>query len=232
MLTILQARMSSTRLPGKVMKPLIGEPMLARQIERVRRSKAAGRLIVATSTDASDDALVVLCRTLKVACFRGSLTDVLARFQGAAMAFGPTDHIVRLTGDCPLTDPEIIDATIALHIREGADYTSNTGELSFPKGLDVEVFKAEHLKTAEREAKDPYEREHVTPFLYRNPDRFIQARLECNPPLGHLRWTVDTQADFNFVEAVYEGLYRQKPDFTSEDIAHLTRDWPQAGREG
>jgi spore coat polysaccharide biosynthesis protein SpsF len=232
MLTILQARMSSTRLPGKVLMPLVGEPMLARQIERVRRSKSAGRLVVATSNDASDDAIVVLCRTLRVACFRGPLDDVLGRYHGALLAFGPTDHVIRLTGDCPLADPEVIDATIALHIKEAADYTSNTGDLTFPKGLDVEVFKAEHLITANREAKDPYEREHVTPFLYRNPDRFVQARLECDPPLGHLRWTVDTPEDFSFVERVYEALYREKPDFTSEDIAWVSQNWPQPGRDG
>jgi spore coat polysaccharide biosynthesis protein SpsF len=232
MLTILQARMSSTRLPGKVLLPLVGEPMLARQIERVRRSKSAGRLVVATSNDASDDAILVLCRTMRVACFRGSLDDVLGRFHGALLAFGPADHIIRLTGDCPLADPEVIDATIALHIKEGADYTSNTGDLTFPKGLDVEVFKAEHLITANREAKEPYEREHVTPFLYRNPDRFIQARLECDTPVGHLRWTVDTPEDFAFVERVYEALYRQNPDFTSEDIARVSQTWPQAGRDG
>ncbi len=232
MLTILQARMSSTRLPGKVLLPLVGEPMLARQIERVRRSESAGRLVVATSNDAADDAIMVLCRTLKVACFRGPLHDVLGRFHGALLAFGPTDHVVRLTGDCPLTDPDVIDATIALHLKEAADYTSNTGDLTFPKGLDVEVFKAEHLATAMREARDPYEREHVTPFLYRHPERFVQARLECDPPLGHLRWTVDTPEDYAFVERVYEALYREKPDFTSEDIARVSQTWPQAGRDG
>ena len=232
MLTIRQARMTSTRLPGKVLMPLIGEPRLARQIERVRRSRSAGRLVVATSNAVSDDPIMVLCRTLRVACFRGPLDDVLGRFHGALLAFGPADHIIRLTGDCPLADPEVIDATIALHIKEAADYTSNTGDLTFPKGLDVEVFRAEHLITANREALDPYEREHVTPFLYRNPGRFIQARLECDPPLGHLRWTVDTPQDYAFVERVYEALYRRNPDFTSEDVARVSRDWPQPGRDG
>jgi spore coat polysaccharide biosynthesis protein SpsF len=231
MLTILQARMSSTRLPGKVLMPLAGEPMLARQIERVRRAKSAGRIVVATSTDPSDDAINVLCRTLHVACFRGSLKDVLGRFHGALRAFGPAETVVRLTGDCPLTDPEVIDATIDLHFKEQADYTSNTGDLTFPKGLDVEVFKAEHLEAAFREAHDPYEREHVTPFLYRHPERFVQARLECDPPMGHLRWTVDTPDDYAFTERVYDALYRAKPEFTSEDIARLTERWPQKARD-
>lgn len=231
MLTILQARMSSTRLPGKVLMPLVGEPMLARQIERLRRAKNIGRLVVATSTDPSDDAINVLCRALRVACFRGSLKDVLGRYHGALRAFGPSETVVRLTGDCPLADPEVIDATIDLHFKEGADYTSNTGDLTFPKGLDVEVFKAEHLETAFREAGDPYEREHVTPFLYRNPDRFVRASLECDPPMGHLRWTVDTPEDFEFVERVFEALYRQNPQFNSEDVVRLTEHWPQRGRD-
>jgi len=231
MITILQARMSSTRLPGKVLMPLVGEPMLARQIERLRRGNKIGRLVVATSTDASDDPINVLCRTLRVACFRGSLTDVLGRYHGALRAFGPAETVVRLTGDCPLADPEVIDATIDLHFKEGADYTSNTGELTFPKGLDVEVFKAEHLETAFREAGDPFEREHVTPFLYRHPERFVQARLECDPPMGHLRWTVDTPDDFDFVERVYEALYRENPTFNSEDVVRLTQGWPQRGRD-
>jgi len=231
MLTILQARMSSTRLPGKVLMPLVGEPMLARQIERVRRAKRAGGIIVATSDQDDDDPIAILCRTLEVDCFRGSLTDVLGRFYGAYRAFGPAEHVIRLTGDCPLADPEVIDAVIDCHISEEADYTSNVGELTFPKGLDVEVFRAAHLKTAFDEAADPYEREHVTPFFYRNPQRFTLANLACDPPMGDLRWTVDTQADFDFVEAVYETLYPRNPNFTSAEVARLSIGDPR-GREG
>src|SRR4051812_28949142 len=119
MLTILQARTSSTRLPGKVLMDLVGAPMLARQIERVRRARSIGALVVATSTDASDDAVAALCQGLAVACHRGPLNDVLARFAGALQAFGPSDHLVRLTGDCPLADPQVIDATIGRHLESG-----------------------------------------------------------------------------------------------------------------
>ena len=232
MLTILQARTSSTRLPGKVLLDLCGAPMLQRQIERVRRAQGIGTLVVATSTDASDDAVAALCGRIGVACHRGPLDDVLARFQGAAEAFGPSDHIVRLTGDCPLTDPQVIDSVIASHLDSNADYTSNTLKLTFPKGQDVEVFRAEHLATAAREATDPFEREHVTPFLYRHPERFRLAGLERDPPLGGLRWTVDTPEDFAFVTRVYAALYPANPAFTSEDVLRVTKEEAPRGREG
>jgi spore coat polysaccharide biosynthesis protein SpsF len=232
MLTILQARASSTRLPGKVLKDLVGAPMLARQIERVLRAGRIGNLVLATSTDASDNPVAALARGLGVACHRGPLDDVLARFAGALEAFGPADHVVRLTGDCPLIDPEVIDATIARHLATGADYTSNTLALTFPKGQDVEVMKAEHLAAAAREATTPYEREHVTPFLYRHPERFTLANLARDPPLPDLRWTVDTQQDFEFVEQVYRALYRANPAFTSADILALTVGDAPRGREG
>lgn len=232
MLTILQARTSSTRLPGKVLRDLVGAPMLARQIERVGRASRVGTLVVATSLDASDDAVAALCQSLGVACHRGSLDDVLGRFQGAVEAFGPTDQVTRLTGDCPLADPLVIDATIEHHRSARADYTSNTLKLTFPKGQDVEVFRAEHLAAAAREAVDPYQREHVTPFLYRHPERFNLANLERTPPLPDLRWTVDTAQDFAFVERIYRALYPANPAFTSEDVLRLTANDAARGREG
>jgi spore coat polysaccharide biosynthesis protein SpsF len=232
MLTILQARMSSTRLPGKVLMPLAGAPMLTRQIERVRRATKAGRLVVATSSDRSDDPIEALCRDLAIPWFRGSLEDVLGRYRVAARAFGPSDHIVRLTGDCPLTDWRVIDAVIEHHLAEGADYTSNTGKLTFPKGLDVEVFRGKLLEVAAREATDPFEREHVTAFFYRRPERFKIANLECDPPMGELRWTVDTSEDYSFVQGVYEALYAANPAFTSEDVANLTGHDRPGGRDG
>jgi spore coat polysaccharide biosynthesis protein SpsF len=232
MLTILQARTSSTRLPGKVLRDLLGAPMLERQIERVLRARSIGRLVVATSTDPSDDAVADLCQGLAVACHRGPLDDVLCRFAGALEAFGPSDHVVRLTGDCPLADPEVIDATIARHIEADADYTANTLTLTFPKGQDVEVMKAQHLIAAAAETTDPYDREHVTPFLYRHPERFKLANLARHPALPDLRWTVDTAEDFAFVERVYRALYPANPAFTSADILRLTANDPPRGREG
>ncbi|MDB5438500.1 MAG: acylneuraminate cytidylyltransferase [Caulobacteraceae bacterium] len=231
-LALLQARLTSTRLPGKVMMPILGEPMLARQIERVRRARSIGRLAVATSDQASDDPLEALCERLGVACYRGPLDDVLGRFVGAVSALGPADHVVRLTGDCPLVDPSVIDAVIARHLEAEADYTNNTTRLTFPKGQDVEVVRAPLLALAAAETSDLYDREHVTPFFYRRPDRFRLADLERDPPLGDLRWTVDTPEDFAFVTRVYQALYPANPAFSSEDVVALTRDDPVRGREG
>jgi spore coat polysaccharide biosynthesis protein SpsF len=223
-LAVLQARMSSTRLPGKVMADLVGAPMIARQIERVRRAQRIDRVVVATSNDPSDDLLVDGIKALSVDVHRGSLDDVLGRFVGALEAFGPADHIVRLTGDCPLADPEVIDATIALHLERGTDYAANTpAHRTFPKGLDVEIVRAACLKRAGREATDPYEREHVTPYFYRHPERFPQVFLSQEAQEGDLRWTVDRPDDLELVRAVYEALYAAKPDFTSDDVRAFLR---------
>lgn len=217
---ILQARMSSTRLPGKVMRPLVGRPMIERQLERLRRSTGL-RLVVATSTDASDDPLAKHLHDIGVAVFRGSLHDVLDRFVGAARTFGAEGQLVRLTADCPLADPGVIDDCVRLRAELGVDYASNGQRRTYPRGLDVEVFTLDALLTADREATDPYDREHVTPFLYRNPERFTQGELVQARDESNLRWTVDTPDDFAFVERVYDALYPRKPDFTSDDIRAL-----------
>lgn len=219
---ILQARMSSSRLPGKVMKPILGMPMIGRQIERLNRCDSLDRLVVATSKDPSDDVLAAYAERLGVRVFRGSLDDVLGRFQGAALANGPCTHVVRLTADCPLADPGVIDACVWRHIETGADYTSNTIERSYPDGLDVEVMTIDALKTMHREAKGPYEREHVTPFLYRHPERFKIAQLVQSAPLADRRWTVDTPEDFEFVSRVFYMLYPTNPRFEQVDVLALS----------
>jgi len=218
---ILQARMSSSRLPGKVMKTLVGKPMIERQIERLRRCATLTRLIVATSEDASDDALAAFLGEIGLATFRGPLADVLGRYVGAIETLGVTGTVVRLTADCPLADPSVIDDCVRLHAESGAEYASNSLRRTYPRGLDVEVFGADQLLTAGREAVDPYDREHVTPFLYRNPDRFSCVQLVQARDESGLRWTVDTPEDFAFVERVYAALYPTKPDFTSEDVRAL-----------
>ena len=220
-LAILQARMSSSRLPGKVLAPVLGEPMIGRQIERVGRARSIDRLVVATSDDPSDDPLAAYVERLGAPVFRGSLQDVLGRFTAAADAFGPAEHIVRLTADCPLTDPTVIDACVALHLETGADYTTNGQQRTYPVGLDVEALPAAALATADREASDPYDREHVTAFLYRRPERFKLAHLRQAVDRSALRWTVDHPADLEFVRRVYEALYPTKPDFTSADVEAL-----------
>ncbi len=218
---ILQARMSSSRLPGKVMKPLAGRPMVERQIERLRRSATLSRLIVATSDDPSDDGLASFLKSIDVEVYRGPLADVLGRYVGAIVALGVSGQVVRLTADCPLADAGVIDDCVRLQAELGVDYCSNGRNRTYPRGLDVEVFDAEGLLIAGREASDPYDREHVTPFLYRNPDRFTQGELVQAHDESALRWTVDTPEDFDFVARVYAALYPTKPDFTSDDVRAL-----------
>ncbi|HUO22777.1 MAG TPA: glycosyltransferase family protein [Caulobacteraceae bacterium] len=232
-LAILQARMSSTRLPGKVMAEVAGAPMIARQIERVRRARRIDHIVLATSTDPSDDPLAEHVATLGAGVYRGSLNDVLARFVGALNAFGPAEQVVRLTGDCPLADPKVIDATIALHLERGTDYAANTpAHRTFPKGLDVEVVRASCLTRAGREAGDPYEREHVTPYFYRHPERFPQAFLSQAAEEGELRWTVDRPDDLELVRTVYDALYPSRPDFTSDDVRAFLRSRPDLAMFG
>ena len=226
MLAILQARCSSNRLPGKVFKPILGEPMIARQIERLQRSQRITSLIVATSTEASDDPLEQLGGQVDVGCFRGSLDDVLDRFYQAAKAF-PSEHLLRLTGDCPLAAPEVIDDCVNFHLVGKYDYTSNALEATFPDGLDVEVFRFKCLEEAWKEAHLPSEREHVTPFVYGHPERYRIGSYRQGRDLSWLRWTVDRTEDFQLIEAIYNALYPANPAFTTADILSLLARCPE-----
>jgi spore coat polysaccharide biosynthesis protein SpsF len=221
-LAVLQARMSSTRLPGKVMADVLGQPMIARQIERLARSARIDRLVVATSVDPTDDALAGWGEGAGVSVVRGPLEDVLGRFGGVVRAHPQATTVLRLTADCPLADPGVIDALVDRRLAAGADYANNvTPERTFPHGLDAEAMSPEALLAAEAEAADPYEREHVTPFIYRRPDRFRLATLTREPSLAHLRWTVDLPADLAFVRGAYAALYPRDPAFTTDDVAAL-----------
>ena len=228
-LAILQARMSSTRLPGKVLAPVLGAPMIGRQLERLSRSARLDRIVVATSDDPSDDPLAAYVEGLGFGVCRGSLADVLDRFHDAMAMTPEADTIVRLTADCPLADWTVIDATIERHQEGGADYTSNTPAVrTYPHGLDNEVVRRAALERAWREASDPYEREHVTPFIYRRPEAFRIASLSRQPSLAHLRWTVDYPQDLDFVRDVYARLYSQNPAFTTDDVVALDRNSSEA----
>ena len=232
-LAVLQARMSSSRLPGKVMAEVAGAPMIERQIERLRRARLIDEVVVATSVDASDDALARHVEGLGVGVHRGSLDDVLGRYVGALQAFGPADHVARLTGDCPLTDPEVIDATLDLYLKARADYAANTpAHRKYPKGLDIEVVRASCLVEAGRTAADPYEREHVTPYFYRHPERFPQVFLTQDADEGEVRWTVDRPDDLDFVRAVYDALYAATPAFTSDEVRAFVRTRPDLAMLG
>ena len=196
--------MGSTRLPGKVLADLGGQPLLSFMLERLG-NLPVDHLVVATSDLPADDPVARLCADLGVPAFRGSHDDVLRRFAGTLETF-PADKVVRLTGDCPLVDPQIVVDTVALAESTGADYTSNTLIRTFPDGLDVEVMTAAALHEAARTAADPIEREHVTPFLYRRPERFHLAALRCPDLLGDERWTVDTPTDLEFLRSIVAAL--------------------------
>jgi spore coat polysaccharide biosynthesis protein SpsF len=225
--------MSSSRLPGKVLLPLAGAPMILRQIERVARARRIDRLVVATSENPSDDALATVVAEAGVRVHRGPLRDVLARFIGALDAHGPADYVVRLTGDCPLADPAVIDATIEHVTAAGADYGSNTPpHRTFPKGLDVEVMTAAALRAAGARAASPEEYEHVTWALHRHPELYRQAHLSQAADEGEVRWTVDFPHDYDFVRAVYEALYPANPGFTSDDVRAFVRTRPDLATLG
>jgi spore coat polysaccharide biosynthesis protein SpsF len=232
-LAILQARMSSTRLPGKVMADVLGAPMILRQIERLECCTRLDRLTVATSVEADDDVLAAALRDWGLDVHRGPLNDVLARFEGATAELRDEDLVVRLTADCPLTDPHVIDDTVAMLEETGMDYGANTPDpRCFPKGLDVEVMRAGALRQAAREAKDPYDREHVTPYLYRHPERFTCAFLHQEADEAEVRWTVDRPDDLEFVRQVYGALYRHDAAFTSEDVRNFVRSRPDLAMFG
>jgi spore coat polysaccharide biosynthesis protein SpsF len=227
MIAFLQARTSSKRLPGKILRPILGVPMILRQIERVQSSKAISKCVVLTSNEPSDDALVNLLKEHKVEYFRGSLDDVLDRFYQASLKFS-SDQIVRLTGDCPLCDPATLDATIALHLSGNYDYTSNNNPPSFPDGLDCEVFSTYQLKRAWHEAKLPSEREHVTPYFYKHPELFKTGHLVSAVDLSAHRWTVDQAEDFTLVTQIFEALYPKNPHFNKDDVLSWLKHNPNA----
>lgn len=225
-LGIIQARMSSSRLPGKVLEPILGVPMLMRQIERVRRMKTLDGLTVATSSASEDDPIEVACTENGVDCFRGSLPDVLDRFYRAAES-RQARTVVRITGDCPLIDPDIGDRVVELFVREGCDYASNRTEPTFPDGLDVDVIDAAALRLAWEEAELPSEREHIVPFFWGRAGRFRMGLLRSEEDLSHLRWTVDEPEDLAFVRAVYQALYPETPDFGMDNVLHFIHSHPE-----
>jgi spore coat polysaccharide biosynthesis protein SpsF len=208
----------------------MGKPMILRQIERIRRAKRLDALVLATSEDASDDELARVCEKDGVAVHRGSLEDVLSRFVGAARRFGAPDRVVRLTGDCPLTDPQIIDRVVDEALLSGADYASNALEPTFPDGLDVEVLRYAALTTIAAEPRSAAEREHVTLALYRQAERFKIHSVRNGEDYSQLRWTVDEPRDFALVKAIYEALYPAKPDFAFADILALIKRRPELAR--
>lgn len=223
--------MTSSRLPGKVLADVQGEPMIVRQIERLRRAKLMDGLVVATSTDPSDDPLVEVLSALPepVPVVRGSLDDVLARFVAVIDEYQPA-VVVRLTADCPLASPRVIDKVIAAYMESDADYVSNTMQPMYPDGLDVEVVDASVLLEVAEEATDAPEREHVTLGVYRRHDRYQVENVAGPVDLSALRWTVDTPEDLAFVRRVYAELYSSNPAFDLDDVLALLERAPSLSR--
>lgn len=199
---IVQARMGSTRLPGKVLRCIGEKTMLARVMRRVQQVSLLDQVIVATTVNPADDAIVAECERLGIPVFRGDEQDVLDRYYHAARTYG-AEVIVRITSDCPLIDPGIADLVISAFLVELPDYANNTMTRTYPHGLDVSVMTATALDRAWREADEPYQREHVTPYIYQNPDLFRLLAVTGEADYSNHRWTVDTPYDLEFVRAVY-----------------------------
>jgi len=223
--------MGSTRLPGKVLKPVLGKPLLAYQVERLRRVKQADAVVLATTSDDADQLLVRFATAHNLAWHRGSEEDVLSRYREAAEEAG-ADVIIRITGDCPLIDPIVIDQVITAFVeaQPDCDYASNTLRRTYPRGMDCEVFAREALETANTEAVKAAHREHVTPFLYENADRFHLHSVEYASDHSHHRWTVDTVEDLALVSLILEHLYPKNPHFTLEDCLNLLAQHPDWSR--
>jgi spore coat polysaccharide biosynthesis protein SpsF len=227
---VVQARTGSTRLPGKVLMPLAGSPLLARMIERVQSATTRSTLVVATTTDPSDDPVVDLCAGLGVRVFRGHPTDLLDRHVMAARDVG-ADVVVKIPSDCPLVDPPAIDRVLgAFFATPGLDYASNLHPGTWPDGHDVEVMTLAALETAHREAQKPHEREHTTPFLWDQPERFrclnVSWETGRNLAMSH-RMTIDYAEDYAFIAAVYDSLWSaERPLFSLAEILDLLERRP------
>jgi spore coat polysaccharide biosynthesis protein SpsF len=224
---IIQARMGSTRLPGKVLNDLAGQPLLARVIERARRAKTLDNVVVATTEQTVDDIIIRLCEERGWPHFRGSEEDVLDRYYRTALAF-KADVIVRITSDCPLTEPEIIDRVVneLLSGYPETEYVSNNITRTFPLGLDVEAMSFKALEKAWREDSNPAWREHVTLYMLRHPEKFKTRNITNDRDYSYMRWTVDTIEDLTFVRKIYHHF--QNDNFYWREVLGLLEmhpDW-------
>jgi len=221
---IVQARMGSTRLPNKVMKPICGIPMIELLLTRLARAKEVDQIIVATSIDERNLPLVDHVRKLGYACEQGSENDVLERYLQTAEKHA-ADVVVRITGDCPLVDPDLVDEIIRLFKAANVDYCSNTNPPTYPDGLDIEIFTFKALEQASQETSDTFDREHVTPYL-RKPGKFQTAALQHSQDLSALRWTVDEPVDLAVIEKVFQH-YHPRTDFTWSEVLTLQSQQPE-----
>lgn len=228
--TVIQARMGSSRLPGKVMLPLAGKPLILRMYERVSYSKFAGEIVIAATEDSSDNDLVKLCQQNKINVFRGHSLDLLDRHYKTAKKFN-AEAVIKIPSDCPLIDPEIIDKVILYYIsnREKFDFVSNLHPPSYPDGNDVEIMSFEALENAWLNAKKDFEREHTTPYIWENPDKFRIGNVLWETGLDFSmthRFTIDYKEDYEFINKVYEELYDVNNRFGLKDILFLLENKP------
>jgi spore coat polysaccharide biosynthesis protein SpsF len=223
-----QARMGSTRLPGKVLKPVLNKPLLGFLIERLQQIREADAYAILTTTLPADDTIVAYCEEQRVTCYRGSENDVLDRYYQVAQERRP-DAIVRITADCPLIDPDIVDQVIRTYKEAYPryDYVSNSLKRTFPRGLDIEIFSYAALEKAALDAKLQPEREHVTLYIYQHPELFYLHGVTETVDLSHHRWTVDTPEDFELIKRILEHLYPRQPQFRLQDILHLLAQYPE-----
>jgi len=224
---IVQARMTSTRLPGKVVMPILNKPLLAYQIERMRRVNLADEIVIATTVNDEDQPIINLCNELAVPYFRGSECNVLERYYEASRKHNATT-IVRLTSDCPLIDPVIVDKVIGFYNenKNDYDYVSNVLQRTYPRGLDVEVFSFKTLGQVFQDATALSDKEHVTAFIYRHPEKYRLGNVSNTEDYSRYRWTVDTSEDFQLVHKIIEYLYPIKPNFALQDCIDLMTKYP------
>lgn len=223
----IEARMTSSRLPGKVLLPAAGKPLLELMIERLRCVPALDAIVIATTTDSSSDPLEALADRLGVGCFRGSEDDVLGRVLGAARAYD-AELIVETTGDCPLIDPATVGRVIERFRDGGVDYCSNTLERTYPRGMDVQVFPTAVLAEVAELTDDPADREHVSLYIYEHPERYgLRSVVSERPESGDLRLTVDTDEDYALVRAIFEALYPADPGFGLPEVLALLDARPE-----
>jgi spore coat polysaccharide biosynthesis protein SpsF len=226
-LCIIQVRISSSRLPGKALLPVLGRPLLSWVINRVRLAQTLDRVVVATTTEADDDAIVDLCYREQVECFRGSKDDVVDRFYQCAVPHAPLG-VMRITADCPLIDPGIIDMVVRrfLSANGSLDLVSNDGE-SYPDGLDAGIYSFRVLEKIYREASLPSDREHITPYIWNHPELFSVEVIPCSDNLSRFRLTVDYEEDLELVTKVYAALYPSNPSFTWLDVIDFLTRHPE-----
>jgi spore coat polysaccharide biosynthesis protein SpsF len=231
---IIQARMGSTRLPGKVLRPLAGRPMLARIVDRVRAAASVANVVVATSDRDGDDPIRQMCAAEGIDCFAGSEQDVLDRFYRAAAMFDG-DPLIRITADCPLVDPQLLTKLVGLFAEGGYDHVGVAtgagaiflGNGRYPDGLDAECFSRAALERAWREAASPQDREHVTPFIWRQKHLFRTGQLMSAVDYSQLRWTVDNEADFALIARIYDALHRSDRVFGMADVLQYLAAHPE-----